>query len=270
MSRKTRGFTLVELLVVMVLGAVLFVASMQIMVTNQRAYAAQANQIRGQRSIRSAVDLMYGELREISARGGDLLAMGPSSMTVRSMRGFGVVCAVTRADPPVFTVLEVADRFAAGDSVFVFADNEGSAPDDDAWIAARVTAVDSTRRCDGRKAQGLAFAGQGPRFSPPTGDRVSLGAPVREFVRYTYGLVEHDGQAWLGRTTPDGVEVPLVGPLQPATGLELAYLDGRGAVTTVSTDVRQIVVTIRTPGGPVGSVGEAAADSIRAVVYTRN
>lgn len=269
MSRETRGFTLVELLVVTVLGAVLFVASMQIMVTNQRAYAAQASQIRGQRSIRAAVDLLYGELREISARGGDLIAMGSSAMTVRSMRGFGVVCSVARSDPAVLTVLEVADRFAAGDSVFVFADIEGAHPED-AWIAARVTAVDTTARCDGREAQTLTFAGQGPEFTRAGRDRVGPGAPVRRFARYTYGLVDHDGESWLGRTAPDGTEVALVGPLQPASGLDFAYLDEAGMVTTVPTDVRQIVLTVRTPGGPVGAIGEVAADSIRAVVYTRN
>ncbi len=213
---------------------------------------------------------MYGELREISPRGGDLIAMGPASMTVRSMRGFGVVCALTRSDPPALNVLEVADRFVAGDSVFVFADNEGTDPDDDAWIAARVTAVDTTARCGGRKAQKLDFAGQGARFSPISGDSVSVGAPVREFVRYDYGLVDHDGQSWLGRTAADGSEVALVGPLQPDTGLEFAYLDEAGAVTTRPTEVRQIAVTIRTPGGPVGGAGEAAADSIRALVYSRN
>ena len=270
MSRPTRGFTLAELLVVMVLGGVLFVASMQILVTNQRAYAAQAGQIRGQRSIRTAVDLMYGELREISAQGGDLIAMGPSSMTVRSMRGFGVVCALTPSDPPVLAVLQVADAFAPGDSVFVFADNVGSYARDDDWITAQVTAVDTAARCGGRAAQELSFAGQGDRFRQPTGDSVRVGAPVREFVRTTYGLVEHEGGSWLGRMAPDGSEVALVGPLEPGTGVEFAYLDAGGTVTTVPTEVRQIAVTIRTPGGPVGAVREAAADSIRAVVYTRN
>ena len=68
MTPKARGFTLPELLVAVVLGIALLIASMEIMLTNQRAYAAQAGQIRGQRSIRAAVDLMYAELREISSR----------------------------------------------------------------------------------------------------------------------------------------------------------------------------------------------------------
>jgi prepilin-type N-terminal cleavage/methylation domain-containing protein len=269
MSRGTQGFTLAELLVVLALGAVLLVASMQIMVTNQRAYAAQAGQIRGLRSIRAAVDLMYDEIGEISARGGDVIAMGRSSLTVRSMRGFGVVCAVPDDGPPELTVLEVGTRFAAGDSVFVFADNVEADPDDDAWIAAGISAVD-TVRCGGKQALRLGFAGQGERFVPPAGDSVRVGAPVREFVRYTYGLVDHAGEAWLGRTTSDGVEVPLVGPLRPAVGLEFGYLDASGTKTTVPGDVRQVVVTIRTPGGPVNGSAEAVADSIRAIVYTRN
>lgn len=269
-SSRARGFTLPELLVVVVLGATLLVASMQIMLTNQRAYAAQASQIRGQRSIRAAVDLLYAELREISARGGDLIEMGPSSLTVRSMRGFGMVCAVQLGATPVLTVLEVADRFAPGDSVFVFADNVGADAADDAWIAARVTGVDTTAHCGSHRAQRLEFAGQGARFTLPSGDSVSEGAPIRQFARYTYGLVEQDGAFWLGRTTADGRRTPLVGPLQPQVGLQFAYLDAEGKVTGVPTDVRQIVVDVRTPGGPVGTVGEAAADSIHALVYTRN
>jgi len=270
MKRDRRGFTLVELIVVTVLGAVLIAASLQVLVTNQRTYTAQAARIKGQQSTRAALDVLYNELREISAQGGDVLAMTSKSITVRSMRKFGVVCSLTTANPPVLTVLKVGDWLDQKDSVFVFADNRTATAKDDAWISAVVTSVDTTTACGAEKAQDLHFSGQASRFTQPTGDSVRVGAPVRNFVRYTYRLITFDGGSYLGRVDPKGVEDPLVGPLDASNGLEFSYLDTNGNTTATPTDVRQIVVTLRTSSVVVNSVGEPVSDSLTAVIFTRN
>ncbi|MCG6954807.1 MAG: prepilin-type N-terminal cleavage/methylation domain-containing protein, partial [Gemmatimonadetes bacterium] len=119
MSAERKGFTLVELIIVVVLGTLVLAAAMQVLVTNQRTYTAQTAQIQAQQSTRSAMDVLFGELREISARGGDLLSMSTHSLKVRAMRKFGVVCGVSTSSPPVLTVAKVGDWFAAADSVFV-------------------------------------------------------------------------------------------------------------------------------------------------------
>lgn len=270
MNRDRRGFTLTELIVVTVLGALLVMAALQVLITNQRTYTAQNAQIQGQQSTRAAVDVLYGELREISAQGGDIVSMSSSSLTVRSMRKFGVVCSLTTANPPVLRVLQVGDWFAVNDSVFIFADNQTNISGDDDWIAARVSAVDTTVMCGSSKAQNLSFSGQSSKFTVPTGDSVRTGAPVRSYERYRYSLYTYNGESYLGRTDQGGTTVPLVGPLKPSNGLTFAYLDSVGNTTATTTRVRQIRVTIRTDSGVTNSLGEAVSDSITARIYTRN
>lgn len=267
MNGDRRGFTLTELIVVTVLGALLIMAAMQILITNQRTYSAQSAQIQGQQTTRAALDLLSAELREISARGGDIISMSGNNLTVRSMRKFGVVCSITATSPPVLRVVQVGDWFEPRDSVFVFADNQTSIATDDEWISAQVTGVDTTVTCGTSKAQNLSFSGQGSKF---TADSVRTGAPLRSFVRYRYGLVGYGGSSYLGRTDVMGNTVPLVGPLKAITGLSFRYLDSLGNATGTNNRVRQILVTIRTESSIVNSLGQPVSDSISAIVYTRN
>ena len=267
MKTDRRGFTLVELIVVTVLGALLIMASLEILITNQRTYTAQTAQIQGQQATRAAVDVLFNELREISAQGGDLLALSSTSLTVRTMRKFGVVCLITAASPPVIRALQVGDWFEEKDSVFIFADNNTSISSDDAWIAAQVTSVDTTVTCGTVPAQNLSFSGQALKF---TTNIVQTGAPMRSYTRYRYGLITYDGDPYLGRTDISGNVVPMVGPLKASNGVSFVYMDSIGGVTTTSTRVRQIQVTIRTSSPVRNSVGGTVSDSITATIYTRN
>ncbi len=266
MNRDRRGFTLTELIIVAVLGSLLIMVTLQVLITNQRTYTAQNVQIQGQQALRAAMDVLFSELREVSAQGGDIISMSSSSITVRSMRNFGVACAVSPATPSV-TVLKVGNWFSVGDSVFVFADNRENVSSDDAWIAASVTAVDTTAACGSSPASRLTFGGQAAEFAA---DSVRVGAPVRSYVRYTYSLVTESGETYLGRTPAGGTAAPMVGPLKPSTGIEFTYLDSLGSVTGVTTDVRQITVKIRTASGVMNSLGQPVSDSLTGRIYTRN
>lgn len=267
MRRDLRGFSLVELLVVMVLGSLLILAALQVLITNQRASTAQSAQIQGQQTLRAASDVLFNELREVSAQGGDLLSMSSTAVTIRAMRKLGIVCAVSVASPPVLTAMRQGPWFQANDSVFVFADNNTNISSDDRWIAAQVTGVDTTRTCGTNPAQNLSFTGQAAIF---TADSVRVGAPVRSFLRYTYGLVTYSGQTYLGRTEPGGTATPLVGPLRPSDGLAFVFLDSLGAVTGTATKVRQIRLTIRTTSTVRNALGRMVSDSLITRIYTRN
>ena len=266
MNGDRRGFTLIELLVVTVLGSLLVMVTLQVLITNQRTYTAQNAQIQGQQALRGAMDVLFSELREVSAQGGDIISMSSSSITVRSMRNFGVACAVAPATPSV-TVLKVGNWFADGDSVFVFADNRENISSDDRWIPARVTAVDTTVGCGASQGMRLTFGGQAARFAA---DSVRVGAPARNYLRYTYSLVTESGETYLGRTPAGGTAAPMVGPLKPSNGIEFTYQDSLGATTTVTTNVRQITVKIRTASGVLNSLGQPVSDSLTGRIYTRN
>ncbi|MEJ2204643.1 MAG: prepilin-type N-terminal cleavage/methylation domain-containing protein [Gemmatimonadota bacterium] len=262
------GFTLVELIVVTVLGALVVAASLQILITNQRTYTAQTAQIQGQQNTRAALDILTAEIREISPEGGDILEMGQTSVTVRVMRKMGVSCLVTTDDPPVIRAIVVGDSFQARDSVFIFADNNESTAKDDDWISAEVTEVHDDVTCGTNKANELKFGGQSAVF---TADSVRLGGPIRSYLRYTYGLFKlGDGRYYLARRQPGKDPVPVVGPLKATNGLEFTYLDDENNKTTIPTEVRQIAIRIRTDSPVVNSLGEQVSDSISAWVFTRN
>ncbi|NJD18215.1 MAG: prepilin-type N-terminal cleavage/methylation domain-containing protein [Gemmatimonadetes bacterium] len=266
MTTRRAGFTLVELIVVTVLGALLIGATLQVMVTNQRTFTAQNAQIQGQQSVRAAMEILTQELREISPEGLDIYQMSSTRLRIRASRGFGLICHDTTRGTPTFRVLKVGNWIGAADSVVVFADNTGEVQNDDSWITTTVTARDTTRTCGGSPAQRLTF-GNASAF---TTDSVSSGAEVRTFTHLVYRLFLYtDGQWYLGRRTNPGTYVPLVGPIA-AGGLLFRYLDEDGNETSTAADVAQIEITVRTESDVIDSTGEPVRDSVTVRVYTRN
>lgn len=284
MTRNRRGFTLIELLIVAVLGSLVLMATLQVLLTNSRTYRAQAATIAGQQTTRMAVEVLFAELREVSPPGGDILAMSPDSISVRLMRKFSIVCETDlAATNPEITVIKDfilnsgdtlyimggTNRFAVGDSVFVFADNDENATSDDTWIAASIEQIDSTSvYCpqDSTAALELRFDGQSALF---TADSVGIGAPVRSYEEFTFGTTTMNGDIYLARRDT-GDYIPIAGPLAPNNGLEFVYRDALGAVTTVDTLVAQIEVVVRTGSTVQNSLGQMVQDSVLVWIHTRN
>jgi len=265
---ERRGFTLVELLVVVVLGGLIVLSTYEVLITNSRTYAVNNAHIQGQQSLRAGLDVLFGEIREVSVGEGDILAMGRDSITLRTPRAFGLVCATDyTASPPTVTAYKVGPYIRAGDSIFVFADNEPDMASDDVWLTKSVQTSDTTATCGTAQAQTLSI---NPNLAS-TGDTVRSGAPVRAFEVYTYGLYQIDGEYYLGRRiSTAGSPDPLVGPLLPSTGVSFRYLDSNGAVTAVNTLVAQIEVALRYQSGVRDRQNRLVGDSIVALVYPRN
>jgi type II secretory pathway pseudopilin PulG len=283
MNASRKGFTLVELILVAVLGTLVLMSAMQVLITNRRTYTAQSAVIAGQQATRMAVEVLFAELREVSPSGGDILAMDDDSIRVRLMRKFSYICDTDWSGDPVVTVVKNvataggdslmvmggANRFAPGDSVFVFADNDEAVDSDDTWISASITATDSTDVVcpnDSIPAIQLTFQGQSALFSA---DSVGLGAPVRSFSAYSFGTTTMNGDVYLARREA-GNYIPVTGPLAATGGLEFRYLDRFGNETGSATQVAQIEVVIRTGSQVRNSLGELVTDSIRVPIFTRN
>ncbi len=273
-----RGFTLVELIIVALLGTLLMMTAYQVLITNQQTYRVQNSKIQVQQSTRAAMDVLFGELREVSSRGADVVSFDVDQIEFRAMRTVGAVCDVDYASLgslPIMTVRKVVDDFAAGDSIFVFADNDPFLTADDTWIKANITSVDTTAVCTDingttYEATRMAFTGQSAAF---VADTVRDGAPMRDFTRLSYGLMEYDGQDYLGRSENGGDWSPLVGPLTGATGrpgLEFAYLDVDGNATTVAADIARVNITIRSHSKVVDQSGVPVVDSLSSTIYMRN
>jgi prepilin-type N-terminal cleavage/methylation domain-containing protein len=266
-SRDHSGFTLVELLLVTVLGAFLALAAYQVLITNSRTHSVNAAQIQGQQTLRSGVDMLFGELREISAADGDLLAMNPESLTIRAQRTFGLVCTTNYAgSPPELKLYQVGPFFETGDSIVVFAENDPETTNDDTWLWKSVHAVDTTAVCDTSPAQILSITGLAT-----SGDTVRVGAPVRAFQEFTYGIYEFEGEKYLGRRARGAAQADLLaGPVNPYRGVTFEYLDSMGNVTTVDTLVTQIEVSVRYQAEILGPDGSPVADSLVVRVFPRN
>ena len=84
-ERTSSGFTLIEVLVVVVLGAVILASAINVLATNQRTHLSLSTKVQMQQALRAGIEVLPGELREISVREGDLVSMGsPSAVHERS------------------------------------------------------------------------------------------------------------------------------------------------------------------------------------------
>lgn len=263
-----RGFTLMEILVVTVLGTLLAVSTYRIINLTQRIHTTQAAQVQGQQTLRAGLAILYSELRELSPSDGDLLAMATDSISFRAMRQVGYVCASDYStNPPHFTLRRTGRWLGVGDSIVALADNDPTRALDDRWITGRVTSADTTVSCSGLdRAQEVYVEGLS------TSDTIRIGAMVRSYAAFTYGLFEFDGQPFLGRRSAGASPQPLVGPLRGKSegGLAFTYLDANNAVTLVGSEVAQIQVELRTASRILGTDGTPVSDSIETRIYPRN
>jgi len=261
------GMTLVELLVAMVVASTVMIAIYQVMLTSQRVFSVQREQVMGQQTIRAGMDLLFSELREVSAPEGDLLSLGEREVEFRAMRSFGLVCAINPSQSRL-SILVRGDEFSAGQGIAVFVDDDPEIAGDDEWVVASIQNV-----ADGSGDCPLA----GPLQTITTSGLASgdyggirTGAPIRSFEPFTYGAFQVAGDWYLGRRAGSGNAVPLVGPLDGQTGLRFEYFDGAGAVTTAPTDVRRIRVTIRTRSDVRDGSGNPMVETLSADVFVRN
>lgn len=264
-TQDRRGFTIIEMMIVAVVGAMVVGSTYQILLTSQRALTVQTAQIQGQQTVRAGLDILFSELREISRSEGDILTMGPDRIEIRAMRAFGLVCGTDATGSPV-RVQKIGRFFEDGDSVMVFADNDPDIASDDTILAGAVGSIDTTQTCSGGEAaQSLTVSALAAAL---VNDTVRLGAPVRAFAIHTYGLYSVNGEDYLARES--GVTTaPLVGPLAP-NGVSFIYLDSLGTVTTNPRAVSRIEVTLRSKSNVVNQRGLPVGDSLSTAIYLRN
>lgn len=261
-----RGFTLVELMIVAVVGAMVVGATYQIMLSSQRALTIQTAQIQGQQTVRAGIDILFSELRELSRAEGDILTMGPDRIQIRAMRAFGLVCGVDPSGSPV-RVQKIGRFFEDGDSVMVLADNDPDIATDDTILSGVVSSIDPTQTCSGADTAQLLTVPD-LALAALADDTVRLGAPVRAFTVYTYGLYSLDGDYFLARRS-GATTARLVGPLS-SNGVSFIYSDSFGNVTIDPRAVSQIDVTLRAESKVLDPRGRPVADSLTTAIYLRN
>lgn len=257
------GFTLIELMIASVVGALILMVMYQVLFLNQRSFTVQAEQIRQRQTLRASLDVLVTHLSEVSGEGGDLIAGGLDSVRIRSLTAFGIVCGGT---PTGFRLERHGNRVEPRDSVLILAENAIFDPLDDRWLASQATAVDTTALCPtGQPAYDIEVPGI--RIGPA----VRLGAPVRAFEHRTFRLSPLGGEWFLARSGTSGPE-PLVGPLAPpaAGGLTFEYRDSLDVPVADPRAADQIVITVRSTSQVRGLDGSPMGDSARARVSLKN
>lgn len=273
-----RGFTLVELVIVALLGSLMVMTGYQVLVANQEAHRVRDSRTQVQQSTRAAMDVLFSELREISVRDGDVLAFGADEIQFRAMTTVGAVCSIDTAGPTLpaaMVVRKVHGDFSVGDSVVVFAENDPLTGADDVWVRGLVTGVDTSAVCSDAagvhyEAAEVALASQAEAFH---GKRIRQGALIRAFTRYAYGLTTYGGEQYLSRSESGGRWVPLVGPLAAApgrSGLRFSYVDHAGGRASNADEIARVDVVLRSRSVVTDAAGEPIVDSLSASIYVRN
>ncbi|MDP9144424.1 MAG: hypothetical protein M3N43_06970, partial [Actinomycetota bacterium] len=217
------------------------------------------------------------------------------SITYRAMRGFYVLCGggISSATTVVVTRSAVSTAFGfdyrlpvAGDSVFIFYENDTLKMSDDRWIRAGVSSVSATTCAYPASGDALTLGLSGTGINTAAAPLAGFlqGAPVRSFEITKLALYEADGAKWLGMCSGSGGACtlqPVVGPLADASGFLLTRYNDVGGVVTGNTltdrnslrslRIRFIAKSEQAVGRGVGDAQrETLLDTLETVVTLRN
>jgi prepilin-type N-terminal cleavage/methylation domain-containing protein len=277
-----RGLTLVEILVALTLLGMLGAVAAGWLDRLRTAYRAESLTADRGQNLRAAAAILPAELREIDAADGDLVAMGPTAITVRAPRQLGVLCGPPLPlAAPGMVVLPLYDAPRYGlrdfrpstDSLWVLAEDDSLAGPRPTWLLGAVVDVAPGPCPDGGPGSQLT-ATLAPPTSPSGVARVLAGAPVLGFEPVTYRLYRSAADAlwYIGQQTTGTIQ-PMIGPVTP-DGLAFTYYATDGSVTAQPRLVSLIEIRVRAPtAAPLrGSTGALVApiDSVVTVVALRN
>ena len=259
MSAGARGLTLVECAVGMAAAGVVTAASGALLLAGLRLARDATATVESRRQLQAAATVLAGELAAISADAGDLVAATDSSVTLRALRGFGVVCAVSPGqvvlDDSLLSLLRAIDP--TRDSVRFYAQGNRLTAGDDHWAAAGVSWVGNGSCASGSRGTALTLSGATASVA-----QAHEGAPVRLFEHVQYRRYrDATGQVMLGVRSPGpagwNATSPVAGPLQGSGGLVFQLLDSAGAVAPSPGAAALLIVTLRAAPPLPGRVGDS-------------
>lgn len=278
--RTTReGVTMIELLLVMVLGMIIVAGAYTTLLSQSDAYGTLNAMSETQQETRMGIDVLGAELREVSANGSDLAAATSSSVQFRALRSFGILCDQNPINKKLVVARLGVQPFTPGDSIVIYVDGDSLKAADDVWQTERVQNVSSTT-CGAIIGLGLNMAMLLPdaTFTELTvgnslkSDSIYPGAPIRSFDLVTYEVDTWDGMPMLVRK--QGSDVAPLMLIRDTDGLTLRYFDGLGNELTAfpldaaaRESVRRVQVILRSERRSVRA--DTYQDSLTTDVFLR-
>jgi prepilin-type N-terminal cleavage/methylation domain-containing protein len=278
--RNHRGFTLIELMIVLIIMLTVTAGIYKLLTGTQRLSRAQAERVDLQSNVRTAALVVPSELRELNTLVGggatqiDILTSQPTVLRYRAMRGMGFVCQTSATQVRFSQLTYSGTRAPQGpprDAAYVFVQGTSSATD--VWLPVAYTALSTANTCpNGDAAYTLTF----PAITAPVS-----GTPVRIYEVMELSLyVAADGKSYLGAQSISGGELsaqPILGPLRAGNGLNFKYYDGTGAETAVAGNIKSVRLTVRgettqriSTGGGTTASNAYLGDSLVTQVSLRN
>jgi prepilin-type N-terminal cleavage/methylation domain-containing protein len=275
------GFTIMEIIVALALGAVIVTAVYKLLIGQSRLYMKQNELMDVRTTLRSAASLLAWELRQTSPSGGDLYEINTYWVTLRSVQGSGIVCA-KHTTLPRFAVWGVRGEFntAPQDSALLFAAG-AKGTQDDMW-----SVIDLEARWDpgsGGVPKCVWDDGMGGYVDPDlvvavggTTDGVIVGGSIRAFRRVEYSIYPEGDRWWLGRKVGNAADYErLIGPLRPPgdSGLAFVYYDRAGNPTADPAQVALVDIVLKAESlrrAPMTGDPFFQKDTLRVRVSTRN
>jgi prepilin-type N-terminal cleavage/methylation domain-containing protein len=227
MNTQRPGFTLAETLVVVVLGAVVMSSIYQMVVIQEKTTRHQHAVISTSENVQAALAIIGNDLKEVSARDGDIVEVDSTSITFRALRQAGIVCNKSALNVWI-DVWELGGPIATGDSILVFDEGANTnSPADDSWLR-MVVGTAGASNC-GTNPLGVASTRRLTVLTAPF-TTVTAGAPVRAFTHARYRLTDSGEWGQLMRREGLGTETPIIEQLATGAegGLRMRFFDSTG------------------------------------------
>ncbi|GAC1655391.1 MAG: hypothetical protein NVS4B3_20090 [Gemmatimonadaceae bacterium] len=273
-SGRPTGFTIVEMLVVIVILGIVTGSILQTLAQQQRFYRATSELVTNRAQLRDATFILPADLRGLSSVGSDLHAMGASSVEFLANNGSSFACAIdpTRKIvdlPPLKLTSGNAltawiSQPGLGDRAYIYDDNGVSGNAGTTWDGVGVDSVVATTSatvCPTSAGFIAAADAAAPRYqlflSTALAPTVLIGSPIRFTHAERYSLYQNTAdQRWylgyedcaVGTVNSCTGLQPVSGPFQaaPSGGATFKYYDNTGTATVDSSKVARIDVVLRT------------------------
>ena len=244
-----RGFTLVELTVVVVLLGIIGTAIMRTILSQQRFYRSTTEVMDERGQLRQAAALLPIDLRGASAPAGDIYSVAENDISFRAMVGASVICSNTGAilhiPPGTLTSGNVLTSWystpTTADSVAIYDETA------DTWSLVGISVAPTTTGANCPIASGFRVAADPVGYTltltvAPSAGVIVPGAPIRFMRKVRYALYQSntDNKWYLGYAANGAAIQPVAGPYRPysagstSSGMTISCFDSTGVTVTLA------------------------------------